>query len=211
MRRQREASEPERNSKNHRNTLRNFLLQGFNKHILWFRCGGKGKHLNLASRHNSAANSLTTNELQGFRQLCPWFRSQQGWNTAACKCASEALLAGGSTKRAAEQPGASEPERNSKNHCNTLRNFLLQGFNKHIPWFRCGGKGKHLNLASRQNQSVNPLTTNALQDFRQLYPRFRSQTGLEGNRLQMCPGGASGRGIPKRANRIAHASEPCGH
>ena len=103
---------------------------------------------------------------------------------------------------------ASEPERNSKNHCNTLRNFLLQGFNKHIPWFRCSGKGKHLNHASRLNQTANSLTTNALQDFRQLYPRFRSQTGLEGHRLQMCPGGTSEKGIPERTNRIAHASEP---
>ena len=95
-----------------------------------------------------------------------------------------------------------------KNHRNTLRNFLLRGFNRHLSWFRCGGKGKHLNLASRQNQSVNPLTTNALQDSQQLPPRFRFQPGLERSGMQMCPGGASGGGIPERANRIAHASEP---
>ena len=133
---------------------------------------------------------------------------RRGWKATDCKCAPEVLLAGGSTKRAAKQPGASEPERNSKNHCNILKNFPLYGSNKKFPWFRCSGKGEHLNHASRQNQAVNPLTTNALQDFQQLRPRFRSQTGLEGNRLQMCPGGASGWGTPERANRTAQASEP---
>ena len=93
-------------------------------------------------------------------------------------------------------------------HCNTLENFLLHGFNKHLHRFRCSGKVEHLNLAARQNLAVNPLTTNALQNFQQLCPRFRSQTGLEGNRLQMCPGGASGWGTPERANRTAQASEP---
>ena len=84
----------------------------------------------------------------------------------------------------------------------------MHGFGKHLLWFRCGGKGKHLNLASRQNQSVNPLTTNALQDFRQRRPWFRCQQGLERSGMQMCPGGTSEKGIPERTNRIAHASEP---
>ncbi len=35
---------------------------------------------------------------------------------------------------------ASEPERNSENHCNTLRNFTLRGFNRRLSWFRCSGK-----------------------------------------------------------------------
>ena len=125
---------------NHCNTLKNFPLHGSIKNLYRFRCGGKGKHLNLASRHNSAANSLTTNELQGFRQLCPWFRSQQGWNTAACKCAPEVLLAGVSTKRATEQHMHLNLNKTRKIHCNILKNFTLRGFNKHLSWFRCGGK-----------------------------------------------------------------------
>ena len=32
-------------------------------------------------------------------------------------------------------------------HCNSLRNFILRGFSKHLSWFRCSGKGKHLNPA----------------------------------------------------------------
>ena len=66
----------------------------------------------------------------------------------------------------------------------------------------------HLNLASRQNPAVNPLTANVLQVFLQLCPWFRSQTGLEGNRLQMCPRSTSERGIHKTRSRTAHASEP---
>ena len=94
------------------------------------------------------------------------------------------------------------------NRYNTLRNFPLQGFNKHIPWFRCSGKREHLNLATRQNSTLKPLTTNALQDFQQLHPRFRSMAGLECRGMQIHPGSASGRGIHQTRNRTAHASEP---
>ena len=95
-----------------------------------------------------------------------------------------------------------------KIHCNALRNFPLQGFNKHLPWFRCSGKGEHLNLTTRHNPADNPLTTYALQDFQQLHPWFRSQPGLEHHRTQICPGGTSGRGIHQTRSRTAHASEP---
>ena len=98
--------------------------------------------------------------------------------------------------------------RTQKIYCNSLKNFLLHGFGKHLLWFRCSGKGKHLNLEAKQNPAANQLTTSTLQDFRQLYPRFRSQQGLECRRLQMCPGGASGWGIRQTRNRTAHASEP---
>ena len=99
-------------------------------------------------------------------------------------------------------------DRIRKIHCNSLRNFPLQGFNKHPRRFRCSGKGEYLNLAARQDQAAKPLTTNVLQDFQQLYPWFRSQTGLEHHRMQIRHGGTSERGIPERCNRTAQASEP---
>ena len=95
-----------------------------------------------------------------------------------------------------------------KIHCNTLRNFLLRGLNKHLSWFRCGAKGKHLNLEAMLNSTLNQLTTNALQDFQQPCPRFRSQAGMECHRPQMCPRDASGWGIHQTRSRTAHASEP---
>ena len=94
------------------------------------------------------------------------------------------------------------------NRRNTLRNFLLQGFNKHIPWFRCGGKGKHLNLAARQNQAANQLTTNVLQNFQQQRLWFRSQRNLECHRMQIRHGSTSGRGIHQTRDSTAQASEP---
>ena len=188
--------------------MRNFPLHGFNKHIPWFRCSGKGEYLNPAQTHNSEANQLTANALQDLQQRYPRFRSLAGWNAAECKCAPEVLLAGVSTKRVAEQHRHLNRSNTRKIHCNSLRNFPLHGFNKHIPWFRCNGKGKHLNPAARQNPAAKPLTTNTLQDFQQLHPRFRSQAGLEYRGMQTCPGGASGRGTPERANRTAQASEP---
>ena len=84
----------------------------------------------------------------------------------------------------------------------------MQGFSKHLHWFRCSGKGEYLNLTARQNPAANPLTTNALQDFQRLHPWFRSLAGLECRGMQMCPGGTSGRGFHQTRNRTAHASEP---
>ena len=66
----------------------------------------------------------------------------------------------------------------------------------------------HLNLASRQNPAANPLTANALQEFLQLRPWFRSQPGLEHHRTQIRLEGTSERGIHQTRSRTAHASEP---
>ena len=134
----------------------------------------------------------------------PW----RGWNAAECKCALEVFLAGVFTKHAAEQHRHLNRSRTQKIYRNSLKNFLLHGFGKHLLWFRCSGKREHLNLTARQNSTFNPLTTNALQDFQQLHPRFRSQTGLEHRRMQIHPGSASGRGIHQTRSKTAHASEP---
>ena len=134
----------------------------------------------------------------------PW----RGWNTAECKYTLEVLLAGVSTKRATEQPRHLNRKETQTNRRNTLRDFPLYGLRKHISRFRCSGKGKHLNPAARQNPTAKPLTTNALQDFWQLHPWFRSQAGLECRGMQMCPECASGWGIRQTRSRTAHASEP---
>ena len=84
----------------------------------------------------------------------------------------------------------------------------MQSFSKHLPWFRCSRKWEHLNLTTRRNPAAKPLTTNALQNFQQLCPWFRSQPGLECRGMQMCPRGVSGRGIHQTRSRTAHASEP---
>ena len=56
-------------------------------------------------------------------------------------------------------------EETRKTHYNSLKTFPLHDFGKHLPWFRCSGKGEYLNLAARQNPAAKPLTTSALQDF----------------------------------------------
>ena len=95
-----------------------------------------------------------------------------------------------------------------KIHCNLLKDFLLCGFDKHLPWFRCSGKVEHLNPAARWNQAVKQLTTSTLQDFWRLHLWFRSQVGFECRRMQMHSGGASCRGINQTHSRVAQASEP---
>ena len=99
-------------------------------------------------------------------------------------------------------------DKTQKNHRNSLINFPLQSFSKNLPWFKCSGKEKHLNLTARQNPAANPLTANALQDFQQLRMWFRSLAGQECRGMQMHSGGTSGRGIHQTRNRTAHASEP---
>ena len=130
------------------------------------------------------------------------------WNATECKYAMEALLAGVSTKHATEQHRHLNRSKTQRKHYNTLIDFLLHGFSRHLHWFRCSGKVEHLNLATRQNLAVNPLTTNVLQNFQQQRPWFRSQHGLERSRMQMRPEGASGRGIHQTRDRTAQASEP---
>ena len=138
------------------NTLRYFPLQGFNKHLPWFRCG-QGR-IRQPTRSQQTRCKIFSNYARGSDP-------RQGWNAAECKCTLEALLAGVFTKRAAEQHMHLNRNETRKIRCNSLRNFPLQGFNKHLPWFRCSGKGEHLNLTARQNPAANSLTTNALQDF----------------------------------------------
>ena len=195
--------------------MRNFPLHGFNKHLHRFRCSDKRKHLNLATRQNLAVNPLTTNALQDFQQLSPWFRSHTGLEHRRTQMRPEGVSGKVSTKRATEQHmhlNRNQTQRNrnqtQRNRLNTLINFSLHGLNKHLPWFRCSGKGEYLNPAARQNPTFNSLTTNALQDFRKLYLWFRSQPGLEHRRTQMRPEGTSGRSIHQTRNRTAQASEP---
>ena len=153
--------------------MRNFPLQGFSKHLHWFRCSGKGEYLNLTARQNPAANPLTTNALQDFQRLHPWFRSLAGLECRGMQMCPGSTSGRGFHQTRSRTAHASEPEQNSRIHCNTLRNFPLQGFSKHLHWFRCSGKGEHLNHAERQNPAAKPLTANALQDFQQLCPWFR--------------------------------------
>ena len=134
----------------------------------------------------------------------PW----RGWNAAECKYALEALLKGVFQKEATEQHMHLNPNKTQEIHYNSLKHFPLQGFSKHLHWFRCSGKGEHLNHAERQNPAAKLLTANALQDFQQLCPWFRSQLGLEHRRTQMYTGSTSERVIPERSSRTAQASEP---
>ena len=71
-------------------------------------------------------------------------------------------MASASTKGLAEQHMHLNPNKTQKISRNTLRDFLLRSFSKKLSWFRCSGKGEHLNHAERQNPAANHLTANAL-------------------------------------------------
>ena len=99
----------------------------------------------------------------------PW----RGWNTAERKCALKVLLAGTYTKGATEQPMHLNRNKTQEIHRNTLRNFPLQGFNKHLPWFRCSGKGEHLNRDKTQKIHRNSFRNFPLRGFNKHLPWFR--------------------------------------
>ena len=100
------------------------------------------------------------------------------------------------------------PKETQEAHCNSLNNFLLQGFDKHIHWFRCSEKREHLNSAKMQIQAPNTLITSVLQEFQQQYPRFRCSVGRKHRRVQTRPAGTSGKGLTERHHKPPHASEP---
>ena len=97
-------------------------------------------HLNPAARQNQAANSLTTNALRGFGNCTRGSDASRARNATACKCAPEVLLAGVFPKGPTEQHMHLNRKEIQEIHRNTLRNFTLRGFNRHLPWFRCSGK-----------------------------------------------------------------------
>ena len=117
----------------HRNILRNFPLHGFNKHLPWFRCSEKWEHLNLVSRQNPVLNQLTTNVLQDFQQLHPWFRSQPG-----LECRGMQIRPGGTSGRGIHQTRsrtahASEPELNPRNSPQLIEKLSIARFQQASP------------------------------------------------------------------------------
>ncbi len=69
------------------------------------------------------------------------------------------------------------PNQNCEYRCNSLNNFHLHRFTKNSSAFRCSKRREHLNSAKMQIQALNPLISNALQDFQRQYLRFRCSMG----------------------------------
>ena len=137
----------------HRNILRNFPLHGFNKHLPWFRCSEKWEHLNLVSRQNPVLNQLTTNVLQDFQQLHPWFRSQPG-----LECRGMQIRPGGTSGRGIHQTRsrtahASEPEQNSKNRLQHIEKLSIVRLHQESPLvqMQSGRKKAKNHFSSRYN------------------------------------------------------------
>ena len=57
-------------------------------------------------------------------------------------------------------------------------------------------------------QVSKTLTVSVLQEFQQQYPRFRCSMEMKGRRMQIRPGGTSGKCLPERHHKPPHASEP---
>ena len=115
---------------------------------------------------------------------------------------------GGSTKRAAEQPGASEPEQNPKNSLQHIEKLSVVRFQQEIPLVQMLRKRVASEPCIKAESSSQPSHNKRIAGLSATVPEVQIPTGFGCHRLQMCLGGTSERGIPERSSRTAHASEP---
>ena len=116
-----QASEPERNSKNPSQFIEKLSVARFQQASPSVQMQWKSGASEPRSKAESISQPTYNKHIAGLSVTVPVVQMSARFGT----------------QRKRE---ASEPERNSKNHCNTLRNFLLHGCNKHLHRFRCGGK-----------------------------------------------------------------------
>ena len=136
--------------------MKNFPLHGPIKNLSWFRCGGKAKHLNLAVRQNPAANPLTTSVLQNFRQLCPRFRSQVGF-----ECRGMQMYSGGTSERGIPErcnriAQASEPENNSNKPLQLVEKLSVVRFQQASPLVQMRRQSEASEPCSKAESSSQP-------------------------------------------------------
>ncbi len=91
------------------------------------------RHLNRAERQNPAANPLTTNALQDFQRLHPWFRSQPGLEHRRLQ-----MCLGGTSGRGLHQTRnrtahASEPKQNPRNSPQLIEKLSIARFQQASP------------------------------------------------------------------------------
>ena len=161
-----QASEPELNPRNSPQHVEKLFIVRFQQASSLVQMQRKRRASEPRSKAESGSQPSHNKHIAELSVTVPVVQIPgRSWNAAECKCTLEVFLARVSTKRATALPTHLNRSKTQKNHYNTLRNFSLHGFSKHPHWFRCSGKGEHLNLAARQNQAAKPLTTNTLQDF----------------------------------------------
>ena len=127
---------------------------------------------------------------------------------AKCKSAPQASPERVSPKDTANLPMHLNLNENREYRCNSLNNFHLHRFTKNSSAFRCSKRQEHLNSAKMQIQALNPLISNALQDFQRQYLRFRCSMEMKHPRVQTCLAGISGKGFTEWQRKPPHASEP---
>ncbi len=168
------ASEPELNPRNSLQHIEKLSIAKFQQESPLVQMQQKRRASEPCRKAESGSQLTHNKRVARISATTPVVQIPDGFgNTADCKCALKVFLARVSTKHATEQHMHLNQQETRKIHCNSLRNFPLQGFSKNLPWFRCSGKGEHLNRAERQNPAAKPLATNALQDLQQLRQRFR--------------------------------------
>ena len=146
--------------------------------------------------------------LQEFRQQYLRFRCPVGMKHARVQICPVGTSGKGLPKGTAKCPMHLNLNKNRKYCCNLLNNFHLRRFSKRTSAFRCSEKQEHLNSAKMQIQALNMLIASVLQEFQLQYPRFRCSVGMKHARIQTCPVGTSGKGLPERHCKTPNASEP---
>ena len=90
-------------------------------------------HLNLTTRQNPAVNQLTTNVLQEFLQLRPWFRSVAGLEYRRMQMCPGCVSGRGIHQTRSRTAHASEPELNPRNSLQCIEKLFVARFKQAQP------------------------------------------------------------------------------
>ena len=88
------------------------------------------RHLNPAARQNPALNQLTTNVLQDFQRLNPWFRSQPGLEHHRTQIRPRGTSGRGIHQTRNRTAHASEPELNPRNSLQHIEKLSIAEFHQ---------------------------------------------------------------------------------
>ena len=125
------------------------------------------------------------------------------WNAAECKCALEALLKGVLPKGPTEQHRHLNPKETQKNHCNTLRNFLLRGLNKHFSWFLVQMQRKRVasEPCSKAESSSQPTHNKCIAGLSATVPEVQIPDGVGRQQIANAPRRCFWLGVPQNVQQ----------
>ena len=172
------ASEPELNPRNSPQLIEKLSIVRLHQASPPVQMQRKKKYLNLTTRQNPALNQLTTNVLQDFQQLHPWFRSQPG-----LECRGMQIRPGGTSGRGIHQTRsrtahASEPEQNSKKSLQRIEKLSITRFQQASSLVQMQWKREASEPCSKAESGSQPTHSKRVARISATTPEVQIPTGF---------------------------------